>query len=382
MTRRRGKGEGSVYFDERKALWVGVVDCGLDASGKRRRKYVRAKKKQEALAKMQKLRSEVEAGLPVPDKTRSTSDYLRWWCQEILPGSVKESTATDYEWVLEKYVIPAVGRRRLVDLRPEDVQAMLRAMEQRGLSPRTAQLTRAILRRALGTAERYGFVSRNVAALTDSPRVDNKRIEDALTADEASAVLKTVAGDRLEALAVVVLNLGLRKGEALALRWDDVAFDEETITVCGTLKNPKGGGWRIDTPKSRTSKRVLPLTPAVLHALQAHHERQVHEREATITEWTDHGFVFATRVGTPTSLRNAHRWWHGATQKAGIGARRFHAARHTTATLLHEQGVPLEVISAVLGHASLAITADVYTRIGEDVRRSALQKLEITARSR
>ncbi|MCU0310687.1 MAG: site-specific integrase [Acidimicrobiales bacterium] len=375
MSRRRGRGEGSFYFDNTKELWVGVVDLPPDGTGRRRRKYVRAKRKQDVVAKVTAIKTDLAKGQPLRDERRTTTDYLRWWYREVLPGSVKDSTAQDYVWVLEKYVIPAIGGHRLVKLTPDHVHAMLRDMEQRGLSPRTRRLTRTILRRALTTAERFGHVTRNVASLTEPPKVGSTKLDDSLTLEQAKAVLDTVQDDRFAALAEIVLALGLRKGEVLALRWQDVDFEHSTITVSGTMKSRKGGGWYVDLPKTKKSERVLPLVDRVRRALTERAHIQVAERERAGADWQEHGFVFTTRNGTPINEWNAYRWWRRLTEKAGIGPRRFHASRHTTATLLHEQGVPLEVISALLGHSSLAITADIYTDIGLKAKREAAERI-------
>jgi integrase len=375
VRRRRGPGEGSVYFDDRSQLWVGVVNLAPDELGKRRRKYVRAKRKQDVLSKLDTIKADLAVGLPLGDQRRSTAEYLRWWCAIVVPGSVKDSTARGYEWIIERYVIPAVGSKPLAQLHPEHVQTMLRGMEARGLSPRTRRQTRAILRRALATAERYGYVARNVAALTEPPKIGATKLDDALTASEARAVLDAVRGDRFAALAEIILSLGLRKGEVLALRWHDIDAEHHTITIGGTLKRRPGGGWYIDTPKSANSTRTLPLIDSVSEALTERRRVQATERLAAGSAWHDHGFVFTTRRGLPLDERNALRWWHQLTERAGIGRRRFHATRHTAATLLHDQGVPLEVISTLLGHASLAITADVYTRIGVAAQRHAAEQL-------
>jgi integrase len=164
-------------------------------------------------------------------------------------------------------------------------------------------------------------------------------------------------------LAEIALALGLRKGEVLALRWDAVDFDAATIAVEGTLKSRKGGGWYVDSPKTKKSVRVLPMVDAVRSSLLERRAIQDAERARAGDSWQEHGFVFTTRAGTPVNEWNAYRWWQRLTERAGIGKRRFHASRHTTATLLHEQGVPLEVISSLLGHASLSITADICANV-------------------
>ena len=131
----------------------------------------------------------------------------------------------------------------------------------------------------------------------------------------------------------------------------------------------------LDEPKTEAGRRTIPLVGATLPALRDHRRRQLKERLAAGPDWSDSGHVFANELGGPMDPRNVLRWWYRVTERAGIGRHRLHAARHTAASLLLEQGVPLEVVSAVLGHASLAITADVYARVRMDAKRKGLGAL-------
>jgi integrase len=373
MTRRRGKGEGSVY-QRADGRWVAQVEAGLDRDGRRRRPRAVRRTKREALAALDELRRQVDQGV-TPERTQSVGEFLEWWLATVVPDTVKPSTVDGYERIVTLYIAPHVGRVKLAKLTPQHVKSMLRAMETDGLSPRTRQYARAVLRRALRWAEQHGLVLRNVAALVDGPRKTGTKLDDTLDAVGAAAVIDVAAGDRLEALAVLVLRLGLRKGEALALRWDDIDLDAATLTVRGTLKRRKGGGLYVDTTKTDAGTRELPLVAGTAEALREHRRRQAAERLALGPLWTDTGHVFTTATGTPLDPRNVNRWWSALCERAGVGHRRFHAARHTAATLMLDQGVPLEVVSAVLGHAGLAITADVYAKIGMDAKRRALATL-------
>jgi integrase len=131
----------------------------------------------------------------------------------------------------------------------------------------------------------------------------------------------------------------------------------------------------VDTTKTAAGMRELPLVAGTAEALREHRRRQAAERLALGPLWVDTGHLFTTATGTPLDPRNVNRWWSALCERARVGHRRFHAARHTAATLLLEQGVPLEVVSAVLGHAGLAITADVYVKVGMDAKRRALATL-------
>jgi len=375
VTRRRGQGEGSIYRRQSDGLWVGVAELGWH-EGSRKRKNVYAKTRAEVARKLRETQAHVDSGHVLPDERRSTADYLLWWLTEVLPGTVKDSTADQYADIVGRYVLPFVGKVALGKLSPQHVQAMLRELESRGLSPRTRRQTRAILRRALGHAERWSLVSRNAAALVECPRIEGSAIDDALSLDEARRLLAIVAGEEDEAIVTVALMMGLRRGEALALRWTDVDLEAGQLTIRGTLKRRVGIGLVVDTPKTAHGYRTLPLPSFCVRALRNHRRRQAQQRMRLGPEWNDTGFVFTTPAGTPIDPRNLTRRYHVLTVRAGLGPRRFHALRHSAATLMLANGVPLEVISRTLGHAGLAITADVYAKVTKGLQRQAADAMD------
>jgi integrase len=356
----RGKGEGSIYRRGTDGRWVAQVEAGRTASGRRR--YARAvrRTRREAQAALKELHRAVDAGV-TPGQASTVATFMAWWLDNVLPGQVSADSITKYRWVTGRWITPHIGTVRLNKLTPGHVQAMLRRLEADGLSPRSRAQARSVLARALRWAEQTQVVGRNVARIVDGPKLD-QYASDALTAEEALAVLAQAKGDRLEALAVVALRLGLRRGEALDLRWDDVDLDASELTV--------------RKAKTAAGARTVPLVAGTAAALREHRRRQAAERLAAGSLWQDSGWVFTIQDGRPLHPRVALKWWHRLTTEAGIGRRRFHAARHTTATLLLDQGVPLEVVSAVLGHANLSITADIYARVTADAKRRALARLD------
>lgn len=360
MSGRRGAGEGSIYRIESRGLWAASVEVS-DPSGKRKRKVVKAKTKGALLAKQRKLQATLASGLPAPDERLTTGEWLQWWSTNVLQGTVAPQTENSYNWLIKTYIVPHIGKVRLKDLQPEHVQAMMRSLEAKGLSPRTIAYTRAVLRRSLGQAQRWDKVGRNVAALVDAPRKSSVKLDDALDAADAVAVLTAASGDRLEALATLVLALGLRRGEALRLRWKDIDFQAGTLTVTQA--------------KTEAGRRTIALPAFAIKSLSDHRAMQRKERIAA-AHWEDPDVVFASTIGTPLEPRNVLRWWHDLTTRAGVGRRRFHAARHTAATLMLNNGVRLEVVSKTLGHAGLAITADVYAKVGPELQRQAADAME------
>jgi hypothetical protein len=235
--------------------WVASLEVGMNRDGRRRRPRAVRRTKREALAALDELRRQVDQGV-TPERTQSVGDFLEWWLATVVPDTVKPSTLDGYERIVKLYITPHVGPVKLAKLSPQHVKSMLRALEDDGLSTRTRQYARAVLRRALRWAEKHGLVVRNVAALVDGPRRSGTKLDDTLDAAGAAAMIEAAAGDRLEALAVIVLRLGLRKGEALALRWDDVDLDAGTLAVRGTLKRRRDGQRRRSSSRQGAQRRL------------------------------------------------------------------------------------------------------------------------------
>ena len=193
-TARRGAGEGAIY-QEPGGLWAASIEIGFRPDGTRRRRKVRARTKTEVIAKLEAIKADSRNGVTVTDGQRSTSDYLRWWLADVLPGTVNNSTAADYTWIAEHYIIPHIGRIPLAKLGPTHVQRMLRQLEQDNKSPRTRQYARAVLRRALNYAQRWELVTRNAAALVDGPKGITTHLDDTLTLQQAKQLLQTAETD-------------------------------------------------------------------------------------------------------------------------------------------------------------------------------------------
>jgi integrase len=380
MTRARKTARREGYYDERRGLYIAEIDLGKNANGGRKRKRVTARDYDVFERKLREARHKLDHGLPLVDEAQTVRAWCEHYIAEILPYGNAAKSAKDRAEQLHNYVLPYLGSKRLATLTPADVRRWLRTLEARDskykrdgevvkLSPATVGKARFALSAALSAAMRDEVVARNVVTLTDPPRGSSGRRVDPLTVDEANAVLATSAAgrvhgltgeaipDRLEALAVLVLALGLRQAEALDLRWS-TGLDLEA----GTLS--------VVDAKTAAGVRTIPLPAFVVAALEAHRARQRVERLAAPV-WADADLVFPTRVGTRIGSRNCLRWWHDLTTRAGIGRRRFHAARHTAATVMLNYGVPLEQISSILGHASLTITSDIYAKPGAELLRGA-----------
>ena len=251
----------------------------------------------EVKEKMAALMRAHEEKRPIPDQREKVGPFLRRWLDEVARPTLRASTYSSYDDILVAHLIPGLGKIALAKLTPAEVQTFLNRKLEGGLSPRRVQYIHAVLRRALVTAEKWGMVTRNVAKLVDPPRVPKHEITP-LTPEQARQLIETAEDDRHLALYVTALGTGLRQGELLGLRWEDVDLDAGRLRVRHTLANVEGELTLLE-PKTDRSRRTVMLPDAVVTALRAHRTRQRMERLVVGSRWVDSGHVFTTMHGTP-----------------------------------------------------------------------------------
>lgn len=377
---KRGNGEGTVTRNEARNRWEGRITVATDATGKLVRRKVTGKTRTEVVRRMRELVDAADQGSTPARRDLTVARFLEEWLTDVLPGSVAKGTEMNYRNIVNYYVRPRLGRKHLRTLTARDVTTMLRDMEAEGLSPNTRRLARSVLRRALRWAEAEGMVQRNVAALANGVKLGGEEGK-ALTAEQARTFLASIAGHRLEAAYTVALSLGLRRGELLALAWEDVDLDgtPPRLTVRLALKR-HDEGLVLEEPKTRQSRRTVHLPASAVASLRRHKARQAEERLRAGELWEPlplgRDLLFRTELGTPVDPDNFRNITYRVTADAGIGRWSPHQLRHSAASLLLAQGVPLKVVSEVLGHSSIRVTADVYGHLIDDAKAEAADAIE------
>jgi len=338
------------------------------------RKTLYAKTRQEVARLLAEALRDRDKGLPIIEERQTLEQYLARWFEMIQP-TIGPTSFKKYRQQLLLHVAPTLGVFSLAKLSAQQLQLLYAAKLKEGLSGTTVNLLHKIIHRALDDALRLGLVQRNVADMVDPPRRQPFEMNP-LTLDQARALLSAAAGTRHEALCHLALSTGMRRGELLALTWRHVDLDQGILQVRATLKRYDGRFFIAET-KTRRSRRRIALTPSVCDTLRRHRALINEERLALGQAWNDYDLVFPNAIGNPIDERSMVRhWFRPLLKKAGLPPIRFHDLRHTAATLLLLAGVHPKVVSEMLGHASIAITLDLYSHVLPDMQREATLAME------
>ena len=358
-SKRRGHGEDAIYFAAAKNRYVGAVSLGFGSDGRRIRRKVYGRTKQEVRDKLKALHAELDRGLRTSGKYTVRQAVEEWLC-DGLPGRSERTRGVNREATAP--LLDLIGSRPLRELTAGDVRDALDALSS-SHSTRYLQLGRAALARATKYAEAHDRVGRNVATLVEPPKGQEGRLSRSFTLDQARALLEAASGSRLNAYVVLSLTVGVRTEEARQLCWDHLDLDGDrdahppvppSVAVWRSVR--QGGDTK--TPKSR---RTLALPQAAVQALKEHRKRQAEDRLAAGSQWRDHSLVFTSAIGTPLDAGNVRREFRKITKSAGLGTGWAPLdLRHTFVSLMSADGVPVEEIARLAGHNRTATTELVY----------------------
>jgi integrase len=390
MSGRRAAGSGAVFPWRRRNKttgkleqvgWAAMVDLGFVA-GKRRRQalYAPLDQKKVLEGRLTAAQHAKNSGTAATSGRLTVERWLVEWLQakETGPKKMRPRTLEHYRLVVNRHIAPSIGSKPLAKLSPTDVERMLGAQLKAGLSPRTVHHVRAVLRNALQRAMRDGKVSRNVASLAESPSVPEPN-RDAVTAfsEQVGVFLEAVASDRLAAMYVLTLAIGLRLGEVTGLRWSDIDLETGMLWVTKALQWIRPAGEHtarphLVEPKTNESKREIELSKPVLEALRQHRAGWRDEKLALgPRSLNEFDLVFTGPAGEPLNPRVISQQLRAILAGAGLPRIRFHDLRHANASLMLTAHVPMEMLSELLGHSNPTTTRNIYAHVLRPLREEA-----------
>jgi len=376
---RRRHGEGAIYQRSSDGRWIGAVDLGR-SGGKRSHRFVTGKTAKEVAERMKVLLREQQLGRVSAGGRVKVGRYLNDWLTDTSP-SLAPKTVIRYRSLVAHWA--DLFEMPLETVTRSHVQRILNAKEATA-KPQTIHHMRAVLRTALNAAIKDGILppGHNVAAAARSPKLPSpgEGIEP-LTPQQASTLLTAIKGDPLETLITVAVSVGVRSGEALGLRWSDVDLEAGTMAVDHSLQR-LDGKWKICPTKSRKARRAINLPARSLDALRAHRKAQLEERIRKGERWMGdkigecNDLIFTNEFGLPLDATFVTKHFQRLVKAAGLPRMRFHDLRHSCATLLLVQQVPMKFVQELLGHSTMKMTSDLYSHIVPEIRRETAAAMD------
>jgi integrase len=372
--RKRGHGEGTIYQHPTRG-WVAQLS---HTDGKRKTFYGKTRK--EVAEKLARAQADVRRGLPLPDERQTLAQFLDRWMVDIARPRLKPQTVTRYAIDVRRIKASALGRLRLGEVTPRRIQTFLNDIAVT-LSPRSVHHCRAVLRSALSQAEEWSMISRNAARLVTPPRTVKRKIE-GMTHGQAQAIIDAFAAHPLGPLVTLALGTGLRQGELLGLRWQDIDEQAGHITVRGQVQRIGGRLVYVETKTDEGAHRV-PLPDFARDALREQRRRRAEARLLAGEKWQGaDDYIFTSRRGAVLSGPDVTQRFQKQLVRAGLPRMPFHDLRHGVASLLLAEGATLKDVQEQLGHSQIATTADIYAHLTDAMRRRNATRLDRAMRRR
>jgi integrase len=373
----RGNGDGSIY-QRANGMWCAAIK---DENGQR--KYLYSKKREIVSRRLTQAMNNLQVGLPATHKRLTVGAWLDYWLENIVRREREPTTYDGYEVSVRCHIKPFLGTKILHKLQVEDVERWLRELARRGRGVRTRQFALTRLRTALKLALKRGHVARNVAELTDMPASTKRKLAPPTT-DELRRLLDVIRGDRLEALVILALATGLRRGELLGLCWENVDLEEGRLTVHARVNRTRQAGLVVRVgAKTQAGQRSMVLADIAIRALRAQRQRQLDSRTLAGARWKGPeypdgkacGPVFTSTVGTILEPRNVYRYFDRVRDSADLGSHTFHGLRHDFASLLLAGGTPQRIVMEMMGHSNYSMTTR-YQHVPDALQREAAGRLD------
>ena len=371
MAKKRANGEGTIR-QRKDGRWEGLYTVNY------KRKSVYGKTQEEVRKKLNKILNDIDNNVYIEDSKITVGEWLYTWLYDYKKDTVKQKTFEGYETLIRVHLIPAFSKIQLKRLTVDHVQKFISRKIKEGLSSRTIRYMNTLLHGALRQAINNGLLVRNVSEAVVLPERQQKERK-FLTADEQNKLIESLKEEEQGFILLFALSTGLRRGELLALRWSNYDTENRHISIKENLSRLKRNDGKthltFTTPKTASSRRTIPLLPEIAKMLDVHQSTQILKRLKAGQLWENNDLIFCTDFGKPIEPRNLRRVLERACERANIQSINIHALRHAFATRALENGIPLKVVSDILGHSSISMTADIYSHVSIETMENEMQKI-------
>ena len=351
--------------------WYIVYYTEKKANGRWKQKWEGSwETKKEAESVLRSRITDLEESFERKSGSSTLKVYLQNWLDTYCKERLAPNTIRGYRVNIEKHIVPYIGDIRLNQLRPADIQQLYSKLLVHGLSGTSVRYVHNNLRRALTVAVRQELIRRNPADLVEPPVIDHHEAV-TLDAEQVRYLLEACKGTEVYLPVMLAVTLGLRRGESLALQWQDIDWKQHTVTIRHSATF-SGGDTQLGSTKTKSSRRTLLLPTGVYHELEAARTQQDMARKQFGKLYNPLQLVCCRSDGSPLS---SNVLWHGFTavlENCDLPHIRFHDLRHTNATLMLRNAVPAKIVSSMLGHSSIGITMDIYSHVVTDMQEGAV----------
>jgi integrase len=340
--------------------------------GDKKRRWFYGKTRREVQDKLKHALLEQQQGKLLPVSRRTAGAYLKEWLEQVRP-TIRRRTHDSYALNVKR-LDPYIGSVRLNALSAADIRKAYAALEN-SLSARSIEQAHTVLHTALRQAVLDGIIDKNPSDAVTPPRPERREMK-TLTQAQVQSLMTSTANDRLHALWAVLVTTGLRSGEAVGLKWEDVDLDEGSLTVRRSIQRQVGIGLVEVPPKTKRSNRRVHLADGTVRKLREHRSRQKAEYLLAGRPWNDHCLVFVNGVGGMLDTGNVWESFQCRLRRAGLPRVRVHDLRHTAASYLLGQGENIKVVQEMLGHSTVTTTLDIYGHSLPGMHKAAAGRMD------
>ncbi|MGG3288962.1 tyrosine-type recombinase/integrase, partial [Geobacillus stearothermophilus] len=362
---------------EKKKGFYFRIDVGKDpVTGKRKQaSFGPFRTKTEAKKELLKIKNQVDDGSYFKESTEDFSMFMERWFNTSYKRTVEITTAKSREYVIRNHIMKYFQHKKINEITTFDIDSFYVDKLDSGYSGAYIRQMHNLLNQAFDQAVRWSLVKVNPVKNAKPPKVKSEE-KITWTVDEVNRFLNLIKDSSMEIPYLLAIFTGMRRGEVLGLKWDDVDFENKKIRIKRSLCFVSGKGLIFKEPKTKKSKRQISISQHVVNVLKKHKQKQEFQKEKLGTQYQDNNLIVCTDDGKPLDPRNLLRQFYRLIEEASVPRISFHDLWHTHATILMQQGENPKVVSERLGHSRVGITLDLYSHVSDDLQEQAAEKFE------